>query len=98
MAQMGRSRWAVYATVISFWLLAPFGVAGIVLLAKQGKPVLPLVAQVVLVALSAVIVWGALRFRIPAEVAFAVGAAVSFNAAFERFRPAARQPSLQHEH
>jgi 4-amino-4-deoxy-L-arabinose transferase-like glycosyltransferase len=84
-ADDGRPRWAVYATVISFWLLAPLGIAGIVILMRRRAPVLPLLAQVALVLLSAIFVWGAIRFRVPAEVAFAVCSGVALDTALQQW-------------
>ena len=47
----GRAQRTSYVAMISFWLLAPVGLGGLVVLHRRKVPVLPLVAQFVLVTL-----------------------------------------------
>ena len=58
----GRAQWTGYVAMIGFWLLAPVGLGGLVVLHRRKVPVLPLVAQLVLVTVAAVLVWGAVVF------------------------------------
>lgn len=60
-----------------FLVLAPLGVGGVVLLARRGRPWWPLVAPVVLVAMTSAMSYGSQRFRIVAEPGIVVAASVS---------------------
>jgi Dolichyl-phosphate-mannose-protein mannosyltransferase len=75
----GRARWTNWLAMFSYWMLAPFGLVGLVLLWRQNVPVLPLIAQLALVTVSALLVWGAVRFRVPAEIVLVVGAGVTLD-------------------
>jgi hypothetical protein len=66
---------------------------GVVRLRRQRSQIAPLVGIVAGVTLVAVVSWGNQRFRLPAEPAVAVAAAVAFIAAAERFLPARRAKS-----
>jgi hypothetical protein len=49
-----------------------------------------MLALAAMVTITAVIFYGALRFRVPADVAIVVCAAVAVDAAWSRLRPAPR--------
>ena len=83
-ADDGRARWTNYVSVISYWLIAPLGLAGLVVLYRRKTPVLPLLAQLLLVTVTAVLVWGAVRFRVPAEIVLVVGAGVTLDWLLQR--------------
>ncbi len=82
----GRARWTSYVAMISYWLLAPIGIGGLVVLHRRKVPVLPLVAQLVLVTLAAVLVWGAVRFRVPADVVLVIGAGIAVDRMYASVR------------
>jgi 4-amino-4-deoxy-L-arabinose transferase-like glycosyltransferase len=82
----GRAHWTGYLAMIGFWLLAPIGLGGLVVLHRRNVPVLPLVAQLVLVTVAAVLVWGAVRFRVPADVVLVIGAGVALDRIREVYR------------
>ncbi len=67
-----------------FYLLAPFAIAGVVLLRRRREPLLILLAPLALVTVSSAIGWGASRFRHAAEPALVVLAAVALAALLER--------------
>ena len=73
----GRPVWASWLAFASFWLLVPFAVWGGVLLRRRRVPITPLVAQFVIVTLTAAAIYGLVRFRVPAEVSLVVLAAVA---------------------
>ena len=73
----GRPHWAALLSLWSYVVLAPLAAGGLVLLIRNRKPVLPLVAQIVAVTITAATVWGSVRFRAPVEPILAVLAAVT---------------------
>jgi hypothetical protein len=76
----GRPRsWQMAGTVM-FWALVPFAVAGVVVLVRRGVPVWPLLSTVVVVTITAASTYGQQRFRIAAEPALLVTAAVPLSA------------------
>ena len=73
----GRPRdWQMAGTVM-YWVLLPLAVAGVVLLRRRRVPVWPLVATAVVVSITAVLTYGQQRFRVAAEPAIVVLAAVT---------------------
>jgi 4-amino-4-deoxy-L-arabinose transferase-like glycosyltransferase len=72
----GREQWASWFGFVAFWVTVPFAVAGGVVLRRRRVPLTPLVAQFVMVTVTAVAIYGLVRFRVPAEVALVVLAAV----------------------
>ena len=80
--------WVGYAF---WWVLAPLAVVGAVLLRRRGVLVLPLVMTFVMVTVTAVLFYGLIRFRIPAEIAVVVLAA----AAVDQLLRNRRSPSLE---
>lgn len=74
--------------LIGYWLLLPFGAAGIVVLRgrRDGTALLVLLAPVALVILVGAVVYGSTRFRATAEPALVVAAAVALDAALRRVR------------
>jgi 4-amino-4-deoxy-L-arabinose transferase-like glycosyltransferase len=73
----GREVWASWLGFASFWLLVPFTVAGAVILRRRKVPITPLMAQFVLVTFTAAVIYGLVRFRVPAEVSIVVLSAVA---------------------
>jgi 4-amino-4-deoxy-L-arabinose transferase-like glycosyltransferase len=73
----GREVWASWLGFASFWLLVPFAVAGAVILRRRKVPITPLMAQFVLVTFTAAVIYGLVRFRVPAEVSIVVLSAVA---------------------
>ena len=83
----GRPRaWQMRGTVM-YWLLAPLAIAGAVLLRRR-RPIFPLVATAVTVTIAAALTYGQQRFRIAAEPAILVLAAMAL---VELARAAARR-------
>ncbi len=71
-AGLARPEWASRLVLFGYWAVLPFAVGGAVLLRRRRATVLVLLAPVVLVTLTALATWGAIRFRVPAEVSFMV--------------------------
>jgi 4-amino-4-deoxy-L-arabinose transferase-like glycosyltransferase len=61
----GRPRWASWAGVVSFWILAPLAAAGV--MRRRGSPRRLLGAPVLTVGLSTVFLYGGHRIRAPLE-------------------------------
>ena len=73
----GRPRaWQLRGTFM-YWVLVPFAIAGAVLLRRRRRLLWPLVATAVTVTITAASTYGQQRFRIAAEPAILVLAAVT---------------------
>jgi 4-amino-4-deoxy-L-arabinose transferase-like glycosyltransferase len=83
----GREEWASWLGFAAFWVLVPFTVAGAVSLRRRRVPITPLVAQFVIVTVTAAAVYGLVRFRVPAEVSIVTLSAVAADRALARLRP-----------
>ena len=68
----GRESWAGWAATVGWWILAPAGLAGLVVLRRRRREIWPLVAQLVTTALTLGAFYGLMRFRIGAEVAMVI--------------------------
>jgi 4-amino-4-deoxy-L-arabinose transferase-like glycosyltransferase len=75
----GREEWASWLGFVSFWVVVPLAVFGGVVLRRRRVPLTPLVAQFVMVTVTAVATYGLVRFRVPAEVALVVLAGVGID-------------------
>src|SRR5215218_5375108 len=73
----GRDVEVSWAGFLAFWLLVPCAIAGAVMLRRRRVPIMPLVSQFAIVAVTAAAIYGLVRFRIPAEVSLVVLAAVA---------------------
>jgi 4-amino-4-deoxy-L-arabinose transferase-like glycosyltransferase len=76
----GRDEAVSWAGFVTFWILVPCAVVGGVVLRRRRVPITPLVAQFVVVTVTAAAIYGLARFRTPAEVSLVVLAAVAFDA------------------
>lgn len=75
--ERGTSYGVTLAGVLTFWVLVPLAVGGVVVARRRSIPVYPILAFVVLVVLAVLPTIGAVRYRAPAEVPLALLAAVS---------------------
>ena len=82
-------RWQMAGTIM-YWLLVPFAIGGIVVLARRRVPIWPLVSTVVVVTITAALTYGQQRFRAGAEPVILVGAAVALVGLLQVPRRAAR--------
>jgi glucose-6-phosphate-specific signal transduction histidine kinase len=73
---------------VMYWALLPFAIVGAVILRRRRRLVWPLVATAMTVTLVAAATYGQQRFRIAAEPALLVLAAVALHAAWQRVRRA----------
>jgi 4-amino-4-deoxy-L-arabinose transferase-like glycosyltransferase len=80
----GRSRWASRAGLVMYYPTLLLALGGVVVLRRRRFPVWPFLAYVVMVSVVAVTVYGITRFRIAAEPALIVLAAVSIDFALRR--------------
>jgi hypothetical protein len=83
----GRPRWASYVGLGLYYVLVVAAVAGGVVLRRRRVPVWPLAATAVIVTITAAVFYGLVRFRVPAEVAIVVLAAVAVDALLRRRSP-----------
>jgi hypothetical protein len=89
----GRSHWAVLLSLWSYFIVAPLAVVGMALLIRRRRNVLPLIAQIAAVTITAAITWGSVRFRAPVEPVLAVLAAITLTSVIP---PRRRQtPNIQ---
>jgi 4-amino-4-deoxy-L-arabinose transferase-like glycosyltransferase len=82
----GRDRNVTRAGQRALWAMMPVAVIGLVILRRRRTPVTPLVAQLVAVALTALLAYGAVRFRVPADIVLLVLLAVVLDAVLARIR------------
>lgn len=87
----GRDRQVEKAGVAFYFLLLPLGAAGALALRRRGEPLRALAAPLVLVTFVSAAAYGFTRFRVGAEPALVVLAAVGLAALMERRR--ARAPA-----
>lgn len=73
----GRTRWIALLETIMYFLLIPLAAWGVVLLARRRIELVVLLSPVVVVTLVSAYGWGLTRFRIAADVAMVVLAAVA---------------------
>jgi 4-amino-4-deoxy-L-arabinose transferase-like glycosyltransferase len=92
----GREEWASWLGFASFWVLVPFTIGGIVVLRRRRVPLTPLVAQFVLVTFTAAVIYGLVRFRVPAEVSIVVLSAVAVDHLLRRRRPVTADAGAVH--
>jgi 4-amino-4-deoxy-L-arabinose transferase-like glycosyltransferase len=88
----GRPEWVSLLGLATYWplvLAAGFGIAS---LWSRKRTLLPLIAVVGTVLATAVVSWGLLRFRTPAEVSLVVLAAVGIDAVIRRRSAGSRAP------
>jgi 4-amino-4-deoxy-L-arabinose transferase-like glycosyltransferase len=76
----GRPNWAANWGVWWFWAFAPVALAGGFVARRRSIPLAPLVGVILMVTVGAVLFWGSLRFRVPAEVAIAALVALALDA------------------
>ena len=83
-----------------YWAAIPLAPIGLVLLRRRRRPILPLVAQLALVAITGVLAYGQVRFRMPADVVLVVLVGVVLDALLGsrlfRRRTADARPSSVH--
>jgi 4-amino-4-deoxy-L-arabinose transferase-like glycosyltransferase len=82
----GREEWASWLGFVAFWLMVPAAVVGGVVLRRRRMPITPLVAQFVMVTVTAAAIYGIVRFRVPAEVSLVVLTAVALDAGIGSWR------------
>jgi 4-amino-4-deoxy-L-arabinose transferase-like glycosyltransferase len=80
----GRSVRVQKVGVVMFFVLVPFAVAGALLLRRRGQVTWILLAPFMIVAVTALITYGNLRFREPAELCTVVLAAVALDELLRR--------------
>jgi hypothetical protein len=72
------------------YALIPLAIWGLVIIRRREQSILPMLALAAMVTVTAVIFYGAIRFRVPADVAIVVCAAVALDAAWSKLRTSSR--------
>lgn len=80
----GDEPWVSWSAIAVSWALMALGVAGWVVLRARDRPVWPFAANAVAVTITSAAFYGLARFRIGADVALLVGAAVALEAGLRR--------------
>lgn len=89
----GREDWASWAAAIAWWVVAVPGLAGLLLLRREERPAWPLVVQLGAAALVGAVFYGLWRFRIGADAAMVISAAVTLVWTWERLSRRRRRPA-----
>jgi hypothetical protein len=76
-----------------YWSAIPVALVGLVLLRRRGRPIIPIVAQIAMVAITAVLAYGTVRFRMPADVVLIVLVGVTLDALFRHIQRRRTRPS-----
>jgi hypothetical protein len=84
----GRGLNADRAGLVASYVLIPLAIAGLVLLRRRREPIVPMLALAAMVTITAALFYGAIRFRVPADVAIVACAAVALDAAWCKLRSA----------
>lgn len=79
-----RWRWASWAGIVSFWVLAPAAVVGLVRLRRRERRLL--LVPIVVVLITTVVFYGAHRIRSSAEPSIVIAAAVAIDVAGRRWQ------------
>ncbi len=91
----GRPIGAARAGRLAWWVMAPVGVVGWLALRRRRVLVYPLVSLGLMVLVTTVYAYGAVRFRTPLELALLVGAGVAIDA-LVRLRPGRTDATVAH--
>lgn len=86
----GRPGWANQVALYSYAVVVPVAAAGCVMLIRRRRRVLPLVSQIVGVTLTAAVVWGAIRFRAPADLVLVVLGGIALSSWSDSMAPTRR--------
>ena len=81
------------AGMFVWYAIAVAGAFGLVGLRRVGRPIFPLIAVVATVVLTVAVIYGTTRFRLPAELALTIPAAVSLDALVVGHRNRRRAPA-----
>jgi Dolichyl-phosphate-mannose-protein mannosyltransferase len=76
--------------LVASYVLIPLAIWGLVVLRRRKEPILPMLALAALVTITAALFYGAIRFRVPADVAIVACAAVALETAWSKLRPVSR--------
>jgi len=90
---LGRPRWIAWSQIVAFWLLTPLALYGFVLARRRRIRVAPLVTLVAFTAAIGLVVVGHLRYRVPAELAWVLLAAIALDRLVLGRRPGATTPA-----
>jgi 4-amino-4-deoxy-L-arabinose transferase-like glycosyltransferase len=88
----GRGIWQSQLATDQYFLLLPFAVAGLVVLRRRRKPILPFVAIAGVITFTAATTFGITRYRAPVDAMLPVLAGVAVFAAIDAWRRP-RQPA-----
>ena len=80
----GRDHHVEWVGLWMYWLMLPFGVAGVVVLRRRRAPLFILASPFVLTVALAVLVYGSTRFRVAFEPVLVICAAVALDALWGR--------------
>lgn len=87
----GREEWASWLAFAAWWLMVPFAGLGIVNLRRRRVRLWPLLSQFVIVTITAAVIYGLLRFRIPAEISLIVLAGAGLEGPLARITAPGRE-------
>ena len=91
----GRPRWVSLLGWGSSWALLLLAVPGAMALRRRAIPLTPLLVPLLIVAVTAAVFYGIVRFRTPAEPSIVVLAAVGLDSLVFKHQGAGREPTRQ---
>jgi 4-amino-4-deoxy-L-arabinose transferase-like glycosyltransferase len=81
-----RGHVASWATLISYWLLMPFAIFGLVVMRRRRIPIFPYIAIALSVTISVALAYGITRYRAPVDTVLPLLAAIGLDAIWRHFR------------
>jgi hypothetical protein len=81
-----RGHVASWAMLISYWVLMPFAIFGLVVMRRRRIPIFPYLAIAVSVTISVAIAYGITRYRAPVDTVLPLLAAIGIDAIWRRSR------------
>jgi 4-amino-4-deoxy-L-arabinose transferase-like glycosyltransferase len=89
--ERGSDLWVLQLGALTYYLLLPFAIAGVVIARRRRVKVYPLLAVPLVVVLAVSFTIGAIRYRAPAEVCLVLLAAVALDQLYLRWRRGRRE-------
>jgi 4-amino-4-deoxy-L-arabinose transferase-like glycosyltransferase len=81
-----RGHAASWAMLISYWLLMPFAIFGLVVMRRRRIPIFPYLAIAASVTISVAIAYGITRYRAPVDTVLPLLAAIGIDAIWRHYR------------
>ncbi len=86
-----------WVALAAYYALLPLGILGLVVLRRRRLPISPLLGMALMITVTAAWTFGTTRYRVPADVALVVAAAVGADALLRRWWPAGEPDPVEQD-